>query len=191
MHSHGHLLRTRGGQHALAQLGVCAPHPFLGRDDRQTLRHGIDQLGIHMLLEHQRLNHGAAAQIAALRASSATFSEAATRGFSRLFDFSGRSSRSEFWWFYLFVVIVQIVVQGLVAVIIGTDSGIYTLLVFILAIALAIPLYAAGSRRMHDTGKSGWLQLLVLIPCVGIIIMIVLWAQAGSDVDNQYGAPPA
>jgi len=56
---------------------------------------------------------------------------------------------------------------------------------------LAIPLYAAGSRRMHDTGKSGWLQLLVLIPCAGIIIMIVLWAQQGSGVDNQYGAPPA
>ena len=40
-------------------------------------------------------------------------------------------------------------------------------------------------------GKSGWLQLLVLIPCAGIIIMIVLWAQQGSGVDNQYGAPPA
>ena len=65
-HGHGNLLRTRGGQHGLAQLGVCAPHPFLGRDDRRPLRHGIDQLGIHMLLEHQRLNHGAAAQFAQL-----------------------------------------------------------------------------------------------------------------------------
>ena len=57
--------------------------------------------------------------------------------------------------------------------------------------SLAIPLYAAGARRLHDTGKSGWLQLLVLIPCAGIIVMIVLWAQQGSGVDNQYGAPPA
>ncbi len=120
-----------------------------------------------------------------------SFGQSVSYCLSNYANFSGRARRSEFWWFYLFVVIVQIVVQGLVAVIIGTDSGIYTLLVFILAIALAIPLYAAGSRRMHDTGKSGWLQLLVLIPCVGIIIMIVLWAQAGSDVENQYGAPPA
>ena len=99
--------------------------------------------------------------------------------------------RSPFWWFWLFVVIVQVVVQSLLAVIVGTDSILYSLLVFVLAIALAIPLYAAGSRRMHDTGKSGWLQLLVLIPCAGIIIMIVLWAQQGSGADNQYGAPPA
>ena len=82
-------------------------------------------------------------------------------------------------------------VQSLLAVIVGTDSIVYSLLVFVLAIALVIPLYAAGARRLHDTGKSGWLQLLVLIPCVGIIIMIVLWAQQGSGVDNQYGAPPA
>ena len=74
------------------------------------------------------------------------------------------------------MVIVQVVVQSLLAVIVGADPILYSLLVFVLAIALAIPLYAAGSRRMHDTGKSGWLQLLVLIPCAGIIIMIVLWA---------------
>ncbi len=106
-------------------------------------------------------------------------------------NFNGRARRSEFWWFWLFVVIVQVVVQTLIAVIVGTDSILYSLLVFVLAIALAIPLYAAGARRLHDTGKSGWLQLLVLIPCAGIIIMIVLWAQQGSGVDNQYGAPPA
>ena len=89
------------------------------------------------------------------------------------------------------MVIVQGVVQSLLAVIVGTDSIVYSLLVFVLAIVLVIPLYAAGARRLHDTGKSGWLQLLVLIPCAGIIVMIVLWAQQGSGVDNQYGAPPA
>ena len=47
------------------------------------------------------------------------------------------------------------------------------------------------TRRLHDTGKSGWLQLLVLIPCAGAIILYVLWAQAGSEADNQYGSPPA
>ena len=83
------------------------------------------------------------------------------------------------------------VVQTLIAVIVGTDSILYSLLLFVLAIALAIPLYAAGARRLHDTGKSGWLQLLILIPCAGIIILIVLWAQQGSGVDNQHGAPPA
>ena len=71
MHGHRHLLRTRGSQYALSQLGVRAPHPFPGSNNRQPLRHGIDQLGIHVLLEHQRLNHGSTAQIAQLLSTSA------------------------------------------------------------------------------------------------------------------------
>ena len=120
-----------------------------------------------------------------------SFGQSISYCFSNYANFNGRARRSEFWWFWLFVLIVQIVVQGLLAAVVGTDSAIYSLLVFVVAIVLAIPLYAAGSRRMHDTGKSGWLQLLILIPCVGIIIMIVLWAQAGNPGENQYGAPPA
>jgi len=120
-----------------------------------------------------------------------SFGQSISYCFSNYANFNGRARRSEFWWFWLFVLITQIVVQSLVAVVVGTDSVLYTLLVFVLAVALAIPLYAAGSRRMHDTGKSGWLQLLILIPCVGIIIMIVLWAQAGNPAENQYGAPLA
>ena len=119
------------------------------------------------------------------------FGQAISTCLSNYANFNGRARRSEFWWFWLFVVIVQVVVQTLFAVIVGTDSALYSLLAFVLAIVLVIPLYAAGVRRLHDTGKSGWLQLLVLIPCAGISIMIVLWAQQGSAVDNQYGAPPA
>ena len=119
------------------------------------------------------------------------FGQAISTCLSNYANFNGRARRSEFWWFWLFVVIVQVVVQTLIAVIVGTDSIVYSLLVFVLAIALAIPLYAAGARRLHDTGKSGWLQLLILIPCAGISILIVLWAQQSSGVDNQYGAPPA
>jgi len=120
-----------------------------------------------------------------------SFGQSISYCFSNYANFNGRARRSEFWWFFLFVLIVQVVVQTLFAVVVGTDSVIYSLLVFVLAVALAIPLYAAGSRRMHDTGKSGWLQLLILIPCVGGIVMIVLWAQAGNPAENQYGAPPA
>jgi len=120
-----------------------------------------------------------------------SFGQSISYCFSNYTNFNGRARRSEFWWFFLFVLIVQVIVQTLVAAVVGTDSGLYTLLVFVLAIVLAIPLYAAGSRRLHDTGKSGWMQLLLLIPCIGQIILIVFWAQAGSDAENQYGAPVA
>ncbi len=119
------------------------------------------------------------------------FGQAISTCFSNYANFNGRARRSEFWWFWLFVVIVQWAVNFLFGWILGFDAIAPLLIVFVLAIALAIPLYAAGARRLHDTGKSGWLQLLVLIPCAGIIILIVLWAQQGSGADNQYGAPPA
>ena len=50
---------------------------------------------------------------------------------------------------------------------------------------------AVGCRRLHDTGKSGWLQLLLLIPCVGFIVLVVFWVQPTVPGDNVYGAPPS
>ena len=120
-----------------------------------------------------------------------SFGQSVSTCFSNYANFTGRARRSEFWWFYLFVVIVAVVVQGILALIFGGDSGVYFLLSIIVSVALAIPLYAAGARRLHDTGKSGWLQLLVLIPCVGLIVLIVLWAKEGQPADNQYGPPVA
>ncbi len=120
-----------------------------------------------------------------------SFGQSISTCFNNYANFNGRARRSEFWWFYLFVVIAAAVVQALMAAIFGGDSGIYFIVSIGVAVALAIPLYAAGARRLHDTGKSGWLQLLLLIPCVGIIVLIVLWAQAGQLADNQYGPPVA
>lgn len=116
-----------------------------------------------------------------------SFGQAVSTCFSNYANFNGRARRSEFWWFWLFILIVNIVVSAVVGGIIGFDSSAASVLIALIGIAFLIPLYAAGSRRLHDTGKSGWLQLLILIPCVGPIIMIVLWAQPGQPVDNQYG----
>ena len=65
------------------------------------------------------------------------FGQAISTCLSSYANFNGRARRSEFWWFWLFVVIVQVVVQTLIAVIVGTDSILYSLLLFVLAIALA------------------------------------------------------
>jgi uncharacterized membrane protein YhaH (DUF805 family) len=120
-----------------------------------------------------------------------SFGQSVSYCFSNYTNFTGRARRSEFWWFYLAVLIISAVVQGLLAVILGADSVVYYLLSAVVSIALVIPLYAAGARRLHDTGKSGWLQLLLLIPCVGVIALIVFWAQAGQPTENQYGPPVA
>ena len=59
----------------------------------------------------------------------------------------------------------------------------------IVSLALFVPSIALGARRLHDIGKSGWWQLLWLIPVIGWIVIIVFWAQETTSSDNQYGAP--
>ncbi len=104
---------------------------------------------------------------------------------NKYMQFDGRAHRGEFWSFFLFNLLISIGF-GIVGRIIGMGSvlqGLYGL-------AVLMPGLAVGARRLHDTNKTGWLQLLVLIPLVGIIILIVLWAQDGDPADNQYGPNP-
>ena len=61
--------------------------------------------------------------------------------------------------------------------------------VLLSSLALIVPNLAVGARRLHDTGRSGWLQLLLLIPLIGAIVLIVFWVQ-DSKGDNQHGPNP-
>ncbi|MCC2673656.1 MAG: hypothetical protein K0R58_603 [Ramlibacter sp.] len=94
-------------------------------------------------------------------------------------DFNGRASRPEYWWFFLACVIV-----GLVFNIIGLD-----MLGLLVNLALLLPSLAVGARRLHDMGKSGWFQLVWLIPFIGWAIMIY-WLVQPSAPANEYGEGP-
>jgi uncharacterized membrane protein YhaH (DUF805 family) len=80
-------------------------------------------------------------------------------------DFNGVASRSEFWWFVLFVFIVALAVNYISPLIGG-----------LFGLAMLLPELAVGARRLHDTGRSGWWQLLLIVP-FGIIVLIVFWVQ--------------
>jgi len=95
-----------------------------------------------------------------------TFTESIRTCFSKYVDFNGVASRSEFWWFILFLFIAAVVL-GAVS---QTLGGIFSL-------ATILPQLAVGARRLHDTGRSGWWQLLLLIPLIGLIVLIVFWVQ--------------
>lgn len=99
--------------------------------------------------------------------------------------FSGRASRSEYWFFVLFNGIFAIVAMVLDGVA-GTMGIIY--LVYILATLL--PSLGVGVRRLHDTNRSGWMILISLIPLIGIILLLVWVCQDSDAGDNQYGANP-
>lgn len=99
-------------------------------------------------------------------------------------NFNGRARRQEFWMFFLFFFIFYVVL-----VIIDRILGL-GFLALIYSLALLVPYLSVGARRLHDTGKSGWFQLLLLIPLIGFIVLVVLWAQDSSPGDNQHGPNP-
>ena len=100
--------------------------------------------------------------------------------FAKYADFNGRAKMPEFWWFTLFCFATAIVLEFV-------NSYVY----WAFSIATFLPSIAVGARRLHDTNKSGWLQLIWIIPILGWIYMIYLLVQDGDAGDNQYGAPPA
>jgi len=89
--------------------------------------------------------------------------------------FEGRASRSEYWWFILFTLLVG-----------GALSVVSEKLNILFEIAVFLPSIAAAARRLHDTNRSGWMQLIALIPVLGFIILIVFLAQDTVVENNQH-----
>ena len=108
-------------------------------------------------------------------------------GFRRYFDFSGRSTRAEFWWWILFTVIVVIALT-LVDVSLGTydhenDAG---LLSGLFRLATLIPSLSLGARRLHDINRSGWWQLMWLISWLIVpAVILIIWFCRKSNMQND------
>ncbi|HWO82911.1 MAG TPA: DUF805 domain-containing protein [Solirubrobacterales bacterium] len=112
-----------------------------------------------------------------------SFGEAVSDGFSKYATFSGRSSRSAYWWWILFYVLVFIAASIL-------DGAINTPAISILVwLAFFLPNLAVLVRRLHDTDHSGWWVLIGLIPLIGAIVLIV-FACLDSGPPNKYGQGP-
>ena len=118
-----------------------------------------------------------------------TFSEAISSGFRNYVGFSGRASRSEFWYWMLFTVLVSIAMTMIDLGILGISSNvnpfssIWSLIAF-------LPSLAIGVRRLHDTDRNGWWWLIAFIPLIGIIVLIVFWCSEGTRGSNRFGPDP-
>lgn len=108
-----------------------------------------------------------------------TFFEAIRVCLIKYAEFSGRATRAEFWWFALFVSL------GVTALAYVSES-----LGGALLIALLLPLLAAGTRRLRDSGRSGWWQLFLLVPVAGLVLVGILWALPPAS-PRPDDAPPA
>ncbi|MCX7064879.1 MAG: DUF805 domain-containing protein [Proteobacteria bacterium] len=109
----------------------------------------------------------------------------------RYAQFAGRARRSEYWYYYLFYILIFIglaIVDGIsgtlnAALGVGLLSGVFGL-------AMLIPSLAVSVRRLHDTGRSGWWLLIGLVPVIGAIVLLVFVLLDSAPGANQYGANP-
>lgn len=109
--------------------------------------------------------------------------------FKKYATFEGRSGRSEFWYFYLFLLLLGI---GTLIIDIGVlghsiDED-YTPMNTLASVATLIPSFSVSARRLHDVGKSGW-WILLYLTIIGIILLIVWYATKGEKKKNRFGSP--
>ena len=122
-----------------------------------------------------------------------TFVDSVKTCLAKYADFSGRATRSEYWWFYLafiFFYIAGLVLSCILSSISETLGMIGFGIVALGALGFILPSLAAGVRRLHDVDKSGWFLLLGLIPIVGLVLLY-FFVIPGTPGDNRFGAPPA
>ena len=115
--------------------------------------------------------------------------------------FTGRSRRSEYWYFQLFNILIGIAIilvfaflGGVLAGITGngekTAEAIAQLAYSAFALATFLPALGVLIRRLHDTNRSGWWVLIGLVPFIGGIVLIVFCVEDSQVGSNQYGPNP-
>lgn len=130
------------------------------------------------------------------------FMGAVRSGFSNYVTFSGRARRSEFWFWVLFVIILQIVgyvIDGVIdpsSVTTEVGDGSFAVqstggpVTIILMLAVLLPGLAMSVRRLHDTDRSGWWLLIGLVPLIGAIVLLVFYCTGGTSGSNRFGPDP-
>ncbi len=114
--------------------------------------------------------------------------------------FDGRAGLGEFWAFTLVNAAIAFSVTVCAGVLsagaaadgeVGTSALAINALLTLFGLAALLPSIAVGARRLHDSGKTGWLLLLFLVPLLGNLILLVLFILPPTPGENRYGAPSA
>lgn len=101
-------------------------------------------------------------------------------------EFSGRAKRREYWMFFLVNLVISIILSFIDRAIgLTSDTGV-GLLSGVYGLAVLLPSLAVTVRRLHDTGRTGWWVLIVLVPLIGWIVLLIFMV-LDSTADNEYG----
>ena len=108
--------------------------------------------------------------------------------FKRFREFHGRSSRPEYWYFFLYSSLVGLFFC-IIDLLLGTWSKQHELgfLSGLWVLIVILPSLAVGCRRLHDINRSGWWQLINIVPWIGPPILLVMFALKGTDGKNSFG----
>jgi len=118
-----------------------------------------------------------------------TFPEAISSGFRNYIVFRGRASRSEYWYWTLFLFLFAIIAGLAIGTILDVinDPTSFDGLLTLLLLPLLLPTVALTMRRLHDVGMSGWFILVSFIPWIGFIAAVIFGLMPGQDHANEYG----
>ena len=101
-------------------------------------------------------------------------------------DFTGRARRSEYWFYYLFYMIIYIALTVVEHIV---HDGV-PVLASLFALGMLVPSIAVSARRLHDTNRSGWWMLIGLVPLIGGIILLVFMCTDSEAGENRFGPNP-
>ena len=116
-----------------------------------------------------------------------TFTDAVRICFQKYVSIEGRARRSEYWWFFLFMILMSFVLSTVDSIIFGPDFGV---LAPLFGLGVLLPAICVAVRRLHDRDMTGWWVLLYFIPLFGSLILLVLYALPGTDGPNRFGPDP-
>jgi uncharacterized membrane protein YhaH (DUF805 family) len=128
-----------------------------------------------------------------------SFGEAVRSGFDNYVNFNGRASRSAYWWWVLFGLLVSVVarvVDGLVGsnIVRYNQSGVPVsigIVSSLVGLALLLPSISVLVRRLHDTNRSGWWYWIAIIPIIGWLVLLFFLVGPGTPGNNRFGPPPS
>jgi uncharacterized membrane protein YhaH (DUF805 family) len=113
-------------------------------------------------------------------AAPSEFMDAVKTCLSKYATFSGRARRPEYWYFYLFYIIVLVVGSVMDAALhVKFISAVFNL-------GLVLPMISACVRRLHDGGRSGWWWLIGFTG-IGLFVLLYWYCKKGQAEDNAYG----
>lgn len=116
--------------------------------------------------------------------------EAVKRVFKKYAVFTGRASRSEYWWWFLASTLASAVLNSINPTVINGQTTGSSVLGGLWFLATVVPSLAVAARRLHDANLSAWLLLLGIIPVLGWIVLIVMLARRENPLGQRFDRYP-